>query len=192
MAAYARYFAAGSQGVSDALTLISNMPPSFFAAFLAANATAQDQWLTAGSWDIDKAKKYQGRRIDPVNQVNEFPRLAYVAPNRIFPLSTAIAVPWVSPLQGDIVWDWDNVNLVTVVPQDVLLAVVYQANYLAGGESKRVDDQFKGVKEQHANGAGESYSNPVGAGKSDALRTGLCRKSHKLMERFFVADGRIV
>ena len=176
------YFTASNNADADAIAAL--LPAALIPAYLAlSDATAKADLLAAASYDIDTACRFQGRKYDVISQVLEFPRVAYESSTRILPNTgpVPIASAW-----SDVVWDFDPVALVAVVPAKVLMAVIYQANYLAGGEDSRVNDQFVGLKGERVGSLSAEY------GPSEAMKTGLCRRAWQLVKRYRLQSGRLL
>jgi hypothetical protein len=157
-------------------------------AWPAANDAQKTAALVQATLDVDRGQKYQGRKYD-LTQSLEFPRMAYEAAARVRNWGV-MAQPIIPPGYGDVVWDWDTVNLVPLVPNNVLLAVIYQADsILLADRDERLAAQHDGVASQSNSGLSESYRDrPQNAG----LRTGLCRRAYLLLEQYKLAAGRML
>jgi hypothetical protein len=149
-------------------------------AWSAAPAPAKAAALARASDEVDRAMPYQGRRYGN-NQPREFPRLAFD-----------------EPLLGDrdpaapgaaIVWDWDDAVAGPVVPREVRLAVLLQADsVLDGSREARLDAQHDGVVYDLTGTLAESYKLNTGPG----VTTGLCRRAWTLMRRYRLRSGRLL
>jgi hypothetical protein len=149
--------------------------------WLAASSDAKALALTQASSDVDAATPYQGRRYE-VSQVLEFPRVAYDGPGASADHPTATGSP-------PVVWDWDDAADEPVVPNDVLLAVLYQADSILLDEREsRIDAQHDGVVYQLTGTLAESYKQSPGTG----VRSGLCRRSWMLMRKYRRRSGELL
>ena len=74
------------------------------------------------------------------------------------------------PAGGAVVWDWDSATHQPVVPRDVKLAVLFQADSLLANAASRGLAQHDGVVYQLTGTLAESYKQTPGPG----VRTGLC------------------
>lgn len=151
-------------------------------AWAAATDPARGAALELATLDVDAAMPYQGRRYDPA-QARQFPRVAEDAPPT--PSTDAIVVV---PARGAVVWDWDSAHNVPVVPRDVKLAVLFQAeSLLANAREPRLSAQHDGVVYQLTGTLAESYKQTPGPG----VRTGLCRRAWVLLRQYRLRSGRI-
>lgn len=181
MPTYTSYFA--SVAAADAVA--ATLPAALIPNYLGASDDKKIAWLLQASRDVDNARKYQGRRYDPINQVNEFPRVAY---ETLSQFSQNFQTLPVIPGGGNVVWDYDNTAKAPVVPADVLAAVIYQADFIGGGGDEDVDSQFSGIREKRTGDLGVSYGSVPSAGS----QTGLCRRSYQLTLRFALSSGRML
>ena len=165
--------------VVEAGALAADLPD--LPAWAAATDPARGAALELATLDIDAAMPYQGRRYDPA-QPRQFPRVAEDAP----PVpSDAVAI---APAGGAVVWDWDSVQNAPVVPRDVKLAVLFQAeSLLADAREPRLSAQHDGVVYQLTGTLAESYKQTPGPG----VRTGLCRRAWVLLRQYRLRGGRI-
>ena len=148
------------------------------AAWHAAKPLARAAALTQASSDVDAAMPYQGRPVDEA-QARQFPRVAY---------ESHVGPPY-AVLGADVVWDWDDVANAAVVPRDVKLAVLYQADaILAGTREPRLSAQHDGVVYELTGTLAESYKQTTGPG----VATGLCRRSWVLMRQYRLREGRLL
>ena len=147
------------------------------AAWAAADAPTKATALARASLDVDGAMTYQGCKYD-AGQVLQFPRL---------PDGAAATVP--AARQGSGVWDWDPGLNAAVVPEDVLLAVVLQADAnLAGDREARLAAQHDGVVYDLTGSVAESYKQTEGPG----VATGLCRPAWVLLRKYRLRSGRVL
>ncbi len=146
------------------------------ASYLAATGANKQKALNQASMEIDRAMSYQGRKIDP-EQAMAFPRIAYESP-----IDSSLFAEVPGTVQT--VWDWDDDAGEAVVPEDVLVAVVYQANsILAADREERLNAQHDGVTSHGADGLMETYA---------ANAPILCRRSYFIMVRYRLKTGRMI
>ena len=167
--------------VAEADALAATVPA--LTAWSAADAAAKTKSLARASADVDAAMPYQGRKFDPA-QALQFPRVAYDSP---------AAPPAAAGQPGapvpEVVWDWDATTNQAVVPRDVKLAVVYQADaVLAGAREPRLSNQHDGVVYALTGSLAESYKRTTGPG----VTTGLSRPAWMLVRKYRVKGGRIL
>ena len=165
----------GYLDTSDADTLAATLLD--VASYLAATTANKQKALNQASVEIDRAMSYQGRKYDPT-QALEFPRVAYESPVDSF-------LPMLAN-QGAVqtIWDWDDDAGEAVVPDDVLVACVYQANSLLDGDrAERLDAQHDQVASHGADGLQESYSGAASV---------LCRRAHLFMRKYQLKTGRLI
>jgi hypothetical protein len=86
------------------------------------------------------------------------------------------------------VWDWDDVAQEAVVPEDVRLAVLLQADAdLAGDREARLAAQHDGVVYDQTGALAESYKQTEGPG----VTTGLCRAAWVLLRKYRLKSGAL-
>lgn len=171
---------------SEADTLAAALPG--LSSYKAASDADKSAALALATSDIDRGMRYQGRKFDPT-QTLEFPRVAFDAPNRVWNVEW-IDFPVILPNCGAVVWDWDSDNNVAIVPQNVKLACVYQADsILTGNREERLSEQHDGVVQASNSGMQETYRQ---RNQAPGLDTGLCRRAYLLLQRYRLATGRIV
>jgi hypothetical protein len=152
------------------------------AAWSAADAPTKAKALERASVDVDRAKPYQGRKYD-ADQLNEFPRAPYDG------ASAAGSAGAVRAGAAPAVWDWDRQASEAVVPEDVLIAVVFQADAeLAGTREARLAAQHDGVVYDLTGSLAESYKQTEGPG----VATGLCRPAWVLMRKYRLKSGQVL
>jgi hypothetical protein len=163
---------------SEADALAATLPA--MTAWGAASSGNKTKALERASLDVDNAMPYQGRRYDPA-QPNQFPRVPYDAP------------PGTSsdfghdPGAG--VWDWDADADEAVVPEDVLVAVLFQADTILAGEREpRLASQHDGVVYDQTGSVAESYKQTEGPG----VTTGLCRAAWVLLRKYRLQSGKML
>jgi hypothetical protein len=164
--------------------LAAQLPASEVASYLAASSSDRRRWLAFASRDVNNAAKYQGRKWDP-NQVHEFPRTSgnvFNVPLHAYPRYPAY------PSIGDEVWDYDLQNNRAIVPLDVKLAVLRQANALAAGRGKRLNAQHDGLASQGIGSLNESY---VGTAAGSAAPK-LCNEAWELLKRYQLVSGQLL
>src|SRR5688572_2126860 len=165
--------------VAEAEELAATFPglPAWTAAAPAARAAALNQ----ASADIDAAMPYQGRPLEE-EQPRQFPRVAYESASLPRAEASGGAV-------GRVVWDWDFATNQAVIPLDVKLAVLHQAEaILAGTREPRISLQHDGVVYDQTGSLAESYKQTTGPGAA----TGLCRRSWVLMRQYRLRGGRLL
>ena len=166
--------------VAAADELAATLPA--LAAWSAATSPNKATALERASIDVDGAMPYQGRKYDPA-QVNQFPRVPY---DGDAPASAALVVDGNGSAS---VWDWDASLNEAVVPEDVLLAVVLQADAnLAGEREPRLAAQHDGVVYDLTGSVAESYKHTQGPG----VYTGLSRAAWVLLRKYRLKSGKIL
>jgi hypothetical protein len=147
-------------------------------AWPTATSSEKTKALQRASSDVDNAMPYQGRKYAS-DQVNQFPRVPYDEP------------PGTSAFDGDprgSVSDWDADANEAVVPDDVLLAVLVQADaILVNDREPRLAAQHDGVVYNQAGSVAESYKQTEGPG----VTTGLCRAAWVLLRKYRLKSGRM-
>jgi hypothetical protein len=165
--------------VAEAEELAATFPG--LAAWAAAAPAARAAALNQASADIDSAMPYQGRPLEEP-QARQFPRVAYE--------STSLPRdPAGGATASRVVWDWDFATNQAVIPLDVKLAVLHQAEaILAGTREPRIALQHDGVVYDQTGSLAESYKQTTGPG----VATGLCRRSWVLMRQYRLRGGRLL
>lgn len=126
--------------------------------------------LSLASMRVDASRRWQGRKYDP-DQVLEFPRLPYGSSVRLY---------------AGGVWDWDTDAQQAVVPQNVKLAVLYEADSIAAGTLDRVRNAIaSGLASQSTGSLSEAYNTALAGVSAMAL----CPESERLMSRYKLATG---
>jgi hypothetical protein len=149
-------------------------------AWAGADAPAKAAALSRASDEVDHAMPYQGRRFAP-QQPREFPRLAFDEP--------LLGGRDPSLPGAAIVWDWDDATTAAVVPWDVKLAALLQADsVLDGSRNARLEAQHDGVVYDQSGSIAESYRRNTGPG----VPTGLCRRAWVLVRRYRLKGGRLL
>ena len=155
-------------------------------AWSGAAPGAQAAALNQASSDVDAAMPYAGRPYDPT-QARQFPRVAEDPPSS-YPVGPFIAAAGAGVVTG-VVWDWDPGANAPVVPRDVKLAVLYQADSIvAGAREPRLSAQHDGVVYQLTGTLAESYKRVPKPG----VTTGLCRRAWMLVRQFRLRGGRLL
>ena len=148
-------------------------------AWSAASTPQKTAALLRATLDVDNAMAYQGRRY-AAGQERQFPRAPYDDP------------PGTAGFDRDArasVWDWDAGANAAVVPEDVLLAVLLQADAnLAGDRESRIAAQHDGVVYDQTGSLAESYKQTEGPG----VTTGLCRAAWVLLRKYRVKSGALL
>jgi hypothetical protein len=153
-------------------------------AYRAASDEAKAAALDLATRDIDAAMPYQGRRLDPAQPL-AFPRLSDEPTDRAATAGFGVA----GSFDPALVWDWDATAGAAVVPADVRLATLYQADsILAGTREARLSAQHDGVAYELTGGLAESYK---ASGPAPGVPTGLCRRAWVLMRRYHLRSGRL-
>jgi hypothetical protein len=148
-------------------------------AYSAASSGNKTKALLRASLDVDNAMPYQGRKYAS-DQENQFPRVPYDEP----PASAGFDL---DP-RGS-VWDWDSDANEAVVPEDVLLAVLMQADaILAGDREPRLAAQHDGVVYDQTGSVAESYKQTEGPG----VTSGLCRTAWMLLRKYRLRSGKLI
>jgi hypothetical protein len=153
--------------------------PALSSAWSAASGADKDKTLERASVEVDNGIPYQGRKY-AADQVNQFPRVPYDA------------TPGTSEFDRDphaSVWDWDDDANEPVVPGDVLLAVLLQADAILAGEREpRISAQHDGVVYDQTGSVAESYKQTEGPG----VTTGLCRGAWVLLRKYRLKSGKLL
>jgi hypothetical protein len=148
-------------------------------AWTAASSGNKTKALLRASLDVDNAMPWQGRKYAS-DQSNQFPRVPYDDPP---------GTPGFDHDPRASVWDWDADANEPVVPEDVLLAVLLQADtILAGDREPRLAAQHDGVVYDQTGSVAESYKQTEGPG----VTTGLCRASWVLLRKYRLKSGRLL
>ena len=165
--------------LSDANVLAGELPG--LASWAAANDADKVKALKQATKDIDSGLRYQGRRyeLDPSLQRLEFPRIPYPQTSGYDLLSGEVVQV------GDEVWDWDEDNDVAVVPEDVKVACLQQADsILKGKRAKRLAAQHDGVASQGVGSLSESYT-----GRAPQK---LCFEAYELLKKYELRSGQLL
>jgi hypothetical protein len=130
--------------------------------------------LFMASLEIDAAMPYQGVKYYTTTggggQVREFPRYQRVTG------STSNA--------GVGVWDWDSATNAAVVPKQVKIACLYQANALCDSQfGKRLEAIRAGLASQSIGSMSESYLKPSDL-TGGVSGSGLCDRAQRLMDKY--------
>lgn len=177
-------------GVAAARALAATLPG--VAALVALTDDALAAALLLASINLD-ARRIQGRKFDPT-QDRAFPRLAYGA-MLVRPLDF-IATPAGQIAQPfgpqTIVWDWDPDTNLPVVPTNVLIACLYQANYMAGQPKllARLEAIRSGLAAQAVGTGSETYLKP--ADMAAMWGIGLCLQAAQIMEQYRLVTGKML
>lgn len=166
---------------ADADALAGTLP--VLAAWTAATADQKTRALEQASGDVDAAGPWQGRRYDSA-QVKQFPRVAQETRVPAQPPAAQHGI-------ADVIWDWDAATGAAVVPLDVKIAALYQADaILAGTRAGRLDALHDGLASQSVGGMSESYR-PGAGGAVDGLGV-LARPAAQRMAKYRLRSGRIL
>ena len=179
---------------TDAAALAPSLLP--LPAFAAATTTQQSAALTAASADIDRAMRYQGRKLHRLQQL-EFPRLPYF--ERFGAFGDLWPQDWpddwwadcpFSDGWTDVIWDFDPVSKTIIVPLKVQQACLYQANdILDGSRAATIEKLAMGLSGQSIGTAHESYDAKLGRA---AAVSGLCRRAQSLMQFYELRTGQML
>lgn len=172
--------------------LAGQMPAAEVAYYSAATAADKRRWLRFASRDVNNAMKYQGRKFDPLSSF-EFPR--YADASAISSFGYGVNAP-LSPLTvlfgmgggggaDEMFWNWDIENNRAVVPLDVKLAVVRQANALAAGRGTTLAPLHDGLASQGIGSLNESYF-------AGATPQKLCLEAFELLKRYELRSGSML
>jgi hypothetical protein len=165
-----------TESAADALAATLPALPAWSAATTPQKSAA----LVRATLDVDNAMPYQGRRYAS-DQERQFPRAPYDdAPGTTDSFDRD---PRASA------WDWDTATNAAVVPEDVLLAVLLQADAnLAGDREARLSSQHDGVVYDQTGSLAESYKQTEGPG----VTTGLCRAAWVLLRKYRLKSGGLL
>lgn len=151
--------------------------------------TALAAALLVASLDIDAAMRYQGRKyaVDGT-QEREFPRIPDVS-------GLCAVSATVTGGSAETVWDWDDDANAAVVPDQVKMAVVFQAAWAASSTAtettRRLEAIKSGLKSQQIGSASEQYATiaemTAGIGAS-----ALCERSLRLMQKYRISTGALL
>jgi hypothetical protein len=180
--------------VDDADGLAATLPAALVSAYAAATEEQKAAALEQATLDVDAGGPYQGRRYAAA-QTLEFPRVPY--PGSIDPTRQAGG----QSCYGD-VWDWDSDAQAAVVPRNVKVAVLYQANHLLSGAATQTSDRQQaiadGLASQSVGGMSESYRDPAsgggaaGGGSGSAGQALLSPRARQLLARYGLKSGRLL
>jgi len=89
-----------------------------------------------------------------------------------------------------LVWDWDDTTKTAIVPRNVKLACLHQADsILAGDREARLDAQRDGLIQQSVGGLSEQYA--PGNARNLAEQT-ICRQAMNLLQPYVLKQGVIL
>lgn len=175
--------------------IAAQMPAAEVAYYNAATAADKRRWLRFASRDVNNAIKYQGRKFDPLSSF-EFPRYADASALSSFGYGVNAILSPATVLFGlggggagggadEMFWDWDIENNRAVVPLDVKLAVVRQANALAAGRGATLAPLHDGLASQGVGSLQESYF-------AGATPQKLCLEAWELLKRYELRSGSML
>jgi hypothetical protein len=176
--------------VSDAASLAGTLPAAQTAAFLALSADAQAAALSAATADVDAAGPYQGQKYTET-QTLEFPRLPYL--ESIDLVNTTKPAHWPAMRAGTggrtrQIWDWDDATNTAVVPRNVKVAVLHQAESIAANVRQgRLEARHDGLASQSVGSLSESYRDVPITGLGS-----LCFRAANLLNRYRAKSGRLL
>jgi hypothetical protein len=164
---------------------VRSLAPQVFGAESLTSATDAelDRLSAAASSRIDRSRRYEGRRYDPL-QKSEFPRAVGYSQVDSLPLW-----PGMASSAGRYIWDWDAATSAAVVPVDVKLATLHEmASLRAGERSSRLAAQHDGLASQTTGPASESYRPPTSA---DGLPL-VCFEADALLRQYELVSGEML
>jgi hypothetical protein len=98
----------------------------------------------------------------------------------------ALARGWATPA----VWDWDITNAVAVVPDQIKIATIYQADAIQRGEiAAKLDRLGKGLTSLTTGPASETYGNSASANDPASV---LTQSALAIVSRYRLRTGRIL
>jgi len=161
---------------TEADALAATLPAASLAAYLAATTAAKAAALELATIDIDSAMRYQGRRYDGTGeQVLEFPR--YNGSGDTDGVAT--------------VWDWDATEEEAVIPLQVKLAVLFQADgILSGAVATRTSAGDRMIASESVGGMSQSYHAPATIMTSGGIL--LVTRAAELMKRYRLRSGSLL
>jgi hypothetical protein len=169
-------------GSVEADALAAECPASMLTAYLAATTTAaKGAALRQATLDVDASMRFQGRRYD-ASQVREFPRVPYEVASGQLPVGPYLVGADTAAAE---IWDWDDDTDAAVVPSQVKLAVLYQANRILRGVGQAAQDQADGIASKSLGTASVSYR--PGAGN-----VRLAAEAMDLLERYRLRSGQML
>jgi len=183
---------------SDAQALAATLPG--LEIFLAKDDASQAALLLLASMDIDRRKRYQGRKYDPT-QGNEFPRIhgdGLALPPIGSPEWAVLSLPQQGvAVMASNIWDWDPAandgQGGAVVPDAVKYAALYQANWLAQPQfAKRLAKIRSGLTSQGIGSASETYAAAAVSAAMASPAMGLCEQAAAYLEKYRLSGGPIL
>jgi hypothetical protein len=179
---------------SQALALANEIGGVGLEAFLAKDDAGQAGLLLLASLEVDRRLRYQGCKWDP-QQEHEFPRVPFGIEGQWPPANAT----WPAVINGqtmaiDDIWDWDTTandgQGAAVVPEAVLIAVLYQSNWLAQpAYYKRLEKIRSGLADQSIGTATETL-NPLILAQGSGI--GLCERAAQWLDKYRLRSGRIL
>jgi hypothetical protein len=171
---------------SEADALAASLPG--LVSYRAAAADAKATALALASGKLDAAHRWQGRKYDDAQSL-EFPRLAYESGAAIGAASRVAYDPARQRTVAGVVWDWDADADAAVVPVQVKLACLYEADSIIDGtRDELVDKQRDGLLSQSVGGMSETYAQ---LSATAAASNALCAKASAFVQRFRLRSGVI-
>lgn len=169
---------------ADATALAGQLPG--LSSFKAATDAEKLAALCVATSRFDTARRYQGSKYE-LDQVLEFPRSPYGSPGVPPRLSSGER----SYGYADQVWDWDWDNNVAIVPRNVKLAVLHEANsIIAGVRDAKLDARHDGLLSQSVGGMSESYAQ-ISATDNNGNPV-LCRDADRLSRMYALRSGKLL
>jgi hypothetical protein len=176
--------------LADADALAATLPSSRLTAYRAAEDADKLGALVDATSRIDSAMRYQGQKYFPAvtgeAQTLEFPRLARSGGS----LPNVVANAFPAATLASEVYDWDADNNTAMVPRNVKLATLHEANSILDGQRAGTQAaQHDGLASQSIGSASESYRAPVNATSGAAV---LCFDANTLMQKYRLRSGGMV
>jgi hypothetical protein len=174
---------------AEADALAATLPSSKLAAYLAATTGDKAAARVLATARID-TKKYQGRKYGPAvgtEQTLEFPR---ISSGGGIPVFAGVV------MNGrEEVWDWDTDANEAIVPRQVKLACLFEANsILDNTRDVALQRAADGLASQSVGGMSESYFDParLGAGQAADGSAKLCLDAEMQLAKYRLRSGQIL
>lgn len=160
----------------EAAAIAATLPT--LTAYAAATDAKKAAAIYLASLDVDSVR-FQGRKVDWA-QVREFPR--YSGGLR----ATERRSDGATQGEDAEIWDWDAEAEAAVVPDQVKIAVLLQANDILDGQrDSRIQGIADGLAAQSVGSLSESY-------RGDAAPARLCERAMRLLERYRLRSGQLL
>lgn len=179
--------------LSTIADLLSQLPSTAVATLRAATEADQLAGAAQATAQIDQVP-WQGRKYDLITpQVLQFPRVPWETSQVAASAYGGAPLPTGRLGLPTEIWDWDADASPprAIVPRNVKLACLYQADsVLAADRDGRLDAQHDGLLAQSTGSLSEQYAS-AGSGGGQAWRS-LCRKAAELLGQYRLKGGRIL